>query len=109
MGSILETTATAIINRRRQKYHNKLLNKPLTLRDIHLLESDGDGEVTRAEYLEFMLVAMNQVDKALLENLKAHFNRLDNSHSGTINKDDLAGMARQRMKEGDTNMIVREY
>ena len=99
MGSLLEMVAGAIIDARRKKYESYLHNKPLTLRDIRVMDSDGDGNVTRAEFLQFMLVAMNQVDKGLLERLNHHFDQLDYDNSGTINKDDLATMAQQRMQQ----------
>ena len=47
----------------------KLRNKELTLEDLRVMDGDGDGTVTKAEFLEFMLVAMNQVDQGLIDNL----------------------------------------
>ena len=97
MGKFLEGVANAIIDHHREQYTRKLHNKPLTIEDIRILDSDGDGEVSRAEFLEFMLVAMNEVDKSLLDKLKEHFKRLDIDGSGTITKADLAEMARRRL------------
>lgn len=105
MGIFLETVANAIIDQRRRRYQEYLHNKPLTLHDIRILDADGDGEVTRAEFLEFMLVAMNQVDKGLLNQLKDHFNRLDYDHSGTINKNDLAEMAKQQLTQNVSDKL----
>lgn len=97
MGCFLERVANGIIDGHRNKYARKLHEKPLTLEDLRILDSDGDGEVCRAEFLEFMLVAMNEVDKNLLDRLKEHFQRLDVDGSGTITKADLAEMARRRL------------
>lgn len=97
MGIFLGSVADAIVERHRQEYTRTLHNKPLTMEDIHILDGDGNGEVSRAEFLEFMLVAMNEVDKELLDQLKKHFQRLDVDGSGSITKADLAEMARRRM------------
>jgi Ion channel/EF hand len=98
MGYCLDLVSTTIIEYRRKHSTNYLLgNRPFTLEDIRNWDGDGDGEVTRLEFLEFMLVAMGQVDKGLLDDLKAHFNRLDVNGSGTINKEDLAIIAKQRL------------
>lgn len=97
MGTFLEKVANLIIDYRREQYTQELHNKPLTLEQIRILDTDGDGEVSMMEFMEFMLVAMNQVDQSLLDQLKEHFQRLDVDGSGTINKADLAQMAQKRM------------
>lgn len=97
MGILLEKVANAIIDYRREQYTRELHNKPLTLKQIRILDTNGDGEVSMMEFMEFMLVAMNQVDQGLLDQLKQHFHKLDVDGSGTINKADLAQMAKQRL------------
>jgi EF hand len=99
MGSFLEKVAHAIIRHHREKFARQLHDKPLTMEHIRMLDVDGDGEVTRAEFLEFMLVAMNEVDKGLLDRLKENFQRLDVDGNGTITKADLAEIAKRRMAE----------
>jgi Ion channel/EF hand len=101
MGFFLNLVSRTIIEYRRNQYVSFLLgSKPFTMEDIRNWDGDGDGEVTRAEFLEFMLVAMDKVDTGLLDDLKARFNMLDVNGSGTINKEDLAIMAKQRFVQG---------
>lgn len=98
MGTLLDIVANSIIARRQQKAQQYLKSKDLTLQDLAVMDGDGDGTVTRAEFLEFMLVAMNQVDQELLENLKEHFDRLDYDKSGTLDKSDLITMAQNKLQ-----------
>jgi EF hand len=99
IGSFLELISNAIISFRRQRAQRQLRNKELTLNDLKVMDGDGDGTVTKAEFLEFMLVAMNQVDQDLLDNLKAHFDRLDQDKSGTLDKNDLINVAQYNLRK----------
>lgn len=53
------------------------------------------GEVDLFEWLTFMLVSMKQVDKEMMENLKALFESLDETKSNSIQKEDLILMAQK--------------
>ena len=80
------------------------------MEDIRILDGDGDGNVSRAEFFEFMLVSMNQVDKSLFDGLNEHFDRLDADKSGTLNKDDLATLAkRQILRRNDTEVLAGSF
>lgn len=80
------------------------------MEDIRILDGDGDGNVTRAEFFEFMLVAMNQVDKSVFDGLNKHFDRLDADKSGTLNKDDLATLAKhQILRNNDDNVLPGSF
>ena len=95
-----------IISYRQKRYANFLQSKPLTMEDIKILDGDGDGNVTRAEFFQFMLVAMNQVDKSLFDGLNEHFDRLDADKSGTLNKDDLATMAKHQILRKNNDDVL---
>ena len=66
----------------------------------HIKEMDrnGDGEVSRLEYMEFMLVEMKLVDSSVLSELHEQFDRLDMTMSDSLTKDDLIAMARLNKK-----------
>ena len=97
MGTFLDVVASYIIAFRKKNAEDYWEQKELSLDDLVAMDVDGDGTVTKAEFLEFMLVAMNQVDQDTLDNLKAHFERLDYDHSGTLDKSDLLTMAQRSM------------
>ena len=109
MGIFLGTVANAIISHRQKTFTTYLQNKPLTMDDIRILDRDGDGNVTRAEFFQFMLVAMNQVDNSLFDGLNAHFDRLDADKSGTINKDDLATMAKHQIRSNHKDVLAGSF
>ncbi|CAB9507947.1 Two pore potassium channel [Seminavis robusta] len=97
MGFLLDIVANSIISSRRRKAQQYLKSKELTLKDLEVMDNDGDGSVTRAEFLEFMLVSMNQVDQEQLDNLNEHFDRLDSDGSGALDKYDLLTKARKKL------------
>ena len=98
MGILLDVVANSIIAYRQANAEEMMKTKELTLRDLAVMDADGDGTVTRAEFLEFMLVAMNQVDQDTLDSLKEHFDRLDKDRSGTLDKRDLVNMAQKKLE-----------
>jgi hypothetical protein len=64
MGEFLRVVAHAIMERKQRAFRESLkTNTSFTLRDLEVMDTNGDGKVTRAEFLEFMLIAMNKVDK----------------------------------------------
>lgn len=103
IGSFLDAISNAIIDRKRNATQKYLENKELTLRDLKVMDSDDDGQVTLAEFYEFMLVAMGQVDRGTMDQLKEHFNKLDADNSGTLDKADLVKIAESKMPSKSLN------
>jgi len=95
-GDILGTIASALLERRRGHVFDNLINKDFTMDHIKEMDSDGDGQVSRLEYTEFMLVEMKLVEKSVLVELRDQFNRLDMTMSDSITKEDLILMAKLR-------------
>lgn len=46
-----------------RKQEEKFLERELTLSDIEAMDEDNDDEVSQVEFLTFMLVAMQKVDR----------------------------------------------
>lgn len=97
MGSFLDVVANSIIARQKQGAENYWQHKELSLKDLRAMDSDGDGTVSKAEFLEFMLIVTDQVSKEALDNLKDHFDRLDKDGSGSLDKADLISMAQSKL------------
>ena len=57
--------------------------------DLEIMDVNGHGHISHAEFLEFMLVAMNKVDKEFIEELHHHFTQLDVDGTGVLSKGDL--------------------
>jgi potassium channel subfamily K, other eukaryote len=109
MGHWLAIVAKYIVDQRQQAFRSTFQAEGISLADLQAMDTDDDGNVSRAEFLEFMLLAMNKVDKALLEELRAHFDRLDSDRSGALSKDDLIALARRQLKKPSRKLELARY
>jgi potassium channel subfamily K len=109
MGQWLSVTANAIIDRRQREFRKRFETRELTLNDLEVMDDDGDGKVTLAEYLAFMLVAMNKVDQEILKDLTAQFNRLDVDGTGSLEKEDLIIVAKRKLKSTKRKLQLAQY
>ena len=83
---------------RAARFRQEMGTRELTQQDLDIMDADGDGVVTRAEFLEFMLVAMNKIDEDLVQELRRNFDRLDADGTGQLSRQDLVQAARQKLK-----------
>jgi potassium channel subfamily K len=95
-GELLSSVALAISRRRQREVYEKQLESDLTIAHLRAMDSDGDGKITREEYVEFMLIQQNRVSKDELRELSLQFDRLDVTRSGYLDEDDLRLMAKLR-------------
>uniref|UniRef100_A0A7S4JFB5 EF-hand domain-containing protein n=1 Tax=Odontella aurita TaxID=265563 RepID=A0A7S4JFB5_9STRA len=95
LASILGRIAGFYMDRQAAKHEKDFLERELTLADLSEMDTDGDGEVCRGEFLSFMLVAMQKVDKETVDQLTELFNRLDADGSGSLQKNDLMLLTRR--------------
>ena len=118
MGHFLSIVATVIMDsRRRQSLQrhwgggnaSQQQQHELSWHDLELMDADGDGHVTRAEFLEFMLLSMGKVDRDLMEELRQYFGRLDTAGTGYLSKDDLLANARQKLQQWDKKLELAAY
>ncbi len=91
--------ANIFVEREIAKANSKLLHREVTLEDLEAMNADGDGEVSPLEFIEHMLLAMNKVDRKLLDQLHAQFERLDADNSGGLQEDDLVILTQQKLSE----------
>lgn len=109
MGHWLGVAAKAIIDRRQQEFRKRFEARELTLNDLLVMDDNGDGKVTLAEYLAFMLVAMNKVDQELITDLTAQFNRLDVDGTGCLEKEDLIIVAKRKLHSSKRKLQLCQY
>ena len=90
MAHILDEGSTLVMKRRREKHSQKLgRSVKMTEEDLDVLDTSQDGQVSRLEYVEFMLKAMDIVDEDLFAELHSQFNKLDATKDGFLTKRDL--------------------
>jgi voltage-gated potassium channel Kch len=56
MGHFLSIVAQVILESRRTSFQRQMESHELSLQDLEIMDADGDGDVSRAEFLEFMLM-----------------------------------------------------
>lgn len=109
MGVWLSGVANIIVESRSARYRKSMIMKELTQHDLDIMDRDGDGIVTRAEFLEFMLVAMNKIDQNLVDDLRSHFDQLDADGTGELTRDDLVEVARRKLKRPSHKLKLGSY
>ena len=81
----------------------------LSQSDLDIMDEDGDGNVSRAEFLEFMLVAMNKVDKHFIDEMRGHFERLDADNTGFLSRGDLIASAKRKLQNPHRKLELSHY
>lgn len=110
MGEFLRVVAHVIMERKQRAFRESLkTNASFTLRDLEVMDTNGDGKVTRAEFLEFMLIAMNKVDKDLMIGLNEQFERLDCDGDGELELNDLVLAAKKRLHSTQRKLELAAY
>lgn len=97
LASILSRYATLAAERRVAEAQQTIVHRGLRMIDLDVMDKDGDGEVSRLEFFEFMLLSMYRVDRGFLNRLHAQFDKLDTDGSGTLDRNDL--MAKIQLSE----------
>jgi potassium channel subfamily K len=102
----LSELAYLYIGYRQKRAYDKLVSLDLTLEYLEEMDSNRDGKISKDEYKDFMLVAMNLVDKEQLDELDEQFERLDVLGTGYLDREDLMLMAKLRTGEARNSTKV---
>ncbi len=65
------------------------MQRALTRCDLRNMDADEDGMVSREEWMMFMLVMLQKVDRESIDQLKDIFHSMDRNGNGYIDKEDL--------------------
>jgi potassium channel subfamily K len=109
MGHWLATIVSSIIDSRKSGFRKQLEVQQLSLELLEAMDEDGDGKVTPNDFLEFMLIAMNKVDRELILELRAHFSHLDSEDKGFLSKDQLIDTARRELHNPRRKLELSRY
>lgn len=97
LGEVIANCFAFITSRASAKAEKDFLRREITLSDLEYLDIDDDGKVNEMDFVTFMLVAMQKVDKKTMKDLKRLFHALDVGKDGYIQKEDLITL-RQRKR-----------
>ena len=109
VGHMLAAFSNHIIEKRQQGFEETLFSAPLTVGYLSDVSSTGDGVVTKLDYIEFMLRAMEEVDESLLDKLHRQFEALDVSREGVLSVKDLKIMADVNLKKVQKKLELAKY
>ena len=94
-GEVLGRIANVYIRRKQRIAQAKFLHRSMTLCDLRNMDTDADGKVNREEFLCFMLVALQKVDRDTIDELKSIFDTLDTNKNGVLEPEDLVDLAEE--------------
>jgi len=95
-GDVLGNVGSSLVERRQAKAFKALMNRELTMDNLVAMDEDDNGQVSREEYVRFMLTEMGLVEPEEYDELCEQFKRLDVNDSGYLDKQDLQLMAKHR-------------
>ena len=95
-GDLLSGVASSMMKRRQREVYRQQLEDAMTISYLEQMDDDGDGKISREEYLQFMLIEMGIVGKKDLDELDSQFDRLDADGSGYLATEDLKIIAEYR-------------
>ena len=105
---MLSRIAGVYVERKNRAARTKFLSRSVTLFDIAAMDEDQNGDVSREEFVCFMLVALQKVTKDDISELHQVFARLDADNNGTINKHDLSAMTQQRKAQDEDIVSLQQ-
>jgi hypothetical protein len=102
LGEFLGRVAGASIDRRNNEAEARFMNRSMTLGDLRRMDMDEDGKVSPVEFLRYMLVTLQKVEKEEVDEIMALFKKLDKSNTGTIDQQDLMNQYQLNVRPGVT-------
>jgi hypothetical protein len=100
LGEFLGRVAGAYIERKNDEVEDRFMNRAMTLGDLQKMDTSKNGKVGPGEFLSYMLVAMQKVEKEEIDEIMDMFKKLDRSNTGAINKEDLGHQYQLNVRPG---------
>lgn len=95
-GEVLGNVASAVIDARQRETYRFLESQDVTLEHLMQMDENRNGQVSKREYVEFMMLEMGLVSQNQLDELHNQFERLDVTNTGYLDVEDLKLMAELR-------------
>jgi Ca2+-binding EF-hand superfamily protein len=97
LGEIIASCVAHLNAKAAAKAEKDFLRREITFDDLEYLDVNDDGKVCQLDFITFMLLAMQKVDRKTMKDLKSLFKALDAGKTGFIEKEDLI-LLRQRKR-----------
>ncbi|KAG7343847.1 Kef-type transporter NAD-binding protein 2 [Nitzschia inconspicua] len=98
-GEVLAGIGLALIAHRQKQVYQAQLRTGLTEEYLERMDKNGDGQVSREEYILYMLMEMGAVNQYEIDELCKQFRKLDVARTGYIDKMDLLLMQELRNQQ----------
>jgi hypothetical protein len=98
--------ANVQVQRRKQAQLQQLLNTPLDKEFLDSMDTGGDGEIDKGEFLEAMLIRLGKVTKEDTFPIMKKFDELDADKSGFLDQDDIPESQRTQAAPLSTQVAV---
>ena len=89
LGELLARIAGAYMERKQDANEKAFMSRSLATSDLAVMDTNQDGRVEKSEFLAYMLIALNKVEKEDLDEINELFDRLDKDQNGSLTKDDV--------------------
>ena len=100
----LGRVASVYMSRHTRKCERDFLNRAMTMADLDAMDTDRDGRVQPGEFLSFMLVALQKVDKADIDEIMELFHELDVTRTGAVNPTDIYSQSPDSIRRATVKM-----
>jgi len=97
-GSFLGMIATSYVDKRNDATEAQFFTRAVTHSDLAQMDIDQSGEVTKDEFLVYMLLTLQKVDKSDIEEILNLFCKLDKDGSGSLTANDIEFISHQTVK-----------
>ena len=109
VGHTLGAVTNFVVERRRAVYQKRVWSQELKVGNLQIMDWDRDGEVSKLDYVEFMLLTLKRVDADMLHELHQQFDQLDTNRSGSLTKQDLERLAKKRLQRVRHKLKLSSY
>lgn len=89
LASIFGAVAAFSVERKAKEGQESILQRGFRMSDLDLMDKDRDGQISELEFVEFMLLSTDKVEKEFLDRLHAQFRSLDRDGSGMLDRSDI--------------------
>ncbi len=69
--------------------NQNVVRQNISMKELIDMDTDGDGEVSKVEYLSYMLMKLGKVEQEMVDEILAQFDKLDADNSGALDREDL--------------------